>query len=248
MDKLPFTVYDFFGYLASGLVLLVGIVAAFVGDEILSKTPGLIMGFFLVVAVYIAGQVVANVAGDLLERRIVRKRLGMPTAILLGKLEPGPRSRRILPGYFTPFPKDVQDRVATRAERFGVTDRGEPMFFHCYATNEGRPGGAGTACDVPERLRVLSEHVDGAGVRRGRIGHRDGRGNGFYGARCRRQSLHAKGAELSSWRVSAIRGCECCDCFVYCGYWFTALAPIPRALNETKEGVTWLLDLRCSTT
>jgi len=31
MDKLSFIVYDFFGYLASGFVLLVAIVAAFKG-------------------------------------------------------------------------------------------------------------------------------------------------------------------------------------------------------------------------
>ncbi len=79
MDKLTFTIYDFFGYLASGFVLIVALVAAFVGYKPLLGSPSAIISLLLVVAAYVVGHVIANLAGDLIERRLVRQGLGMPT-------------------------------------------------------------------------------------------------------------------------------------------------------------------------
>jgi len=137
MDKVPFTVYDFFGYLASGFVLLAAVVTAFVGYEPLRTSPSLLVGFFLLVVAYVTGHLVANIAGDLIERRIVRQWLGMPTAILIGSRTPSPIVRRILPGYSSALPAGVQRRITDRAEREGVNDRGEALFFHCHATMKG---------------------------------------------------------------------------------------------------------------
>lgn len=133
MDKLPFSIYDFFGYLASGFVVLVAVVAAFVGATPLNEKPALLVGLLLVVAAYIAGHLVANIAGDLLERRLVGKRLGMPTAILLGERTPSHWAARLLPGYSSPLPNTVRDRVLQRAERAGVSDRDQGLFFYCHA-------------------------------------------------------------------------------------------------------------------
>lgn len=133
MDNLPFTVYDFFGYLASGFVLLVAVVAAFVGYGPLQHGPNTIVGLLLVVAAYVTGHVVANLASDLIERRIVRRRLGMPTAILLRSSKPPKSFARLLPGYSTPLPADVCARIGKRADKEGVTDRGEALFYHCHA-------------------------------------------------------------------------------------------------------------------
>jgi hypothetical protein len=134
MSSLPFSVYDFFGYLASGVVVLAGLTAAFVGYGPFQESPNLIVGLLIVIAAYILGQIVANIAGDLIERRLVRGRLGAPTDILVGN-QASPRLAKALPGYYTPLPRGVQAQVEQRA-----SDRvGEALFFHCHAIMKSDP-------------------------------------------------------------------------------------------------------------
>ena len=82
MDKLPFSVYDFFGYLSAGFVLLVGLAAAFTGTESWQRTPGATVGLLLVVVAYTAGHVIANLSGYLIEGTLVRRVLGTPSILL----------------------------------------------------------------------------------------------------------------------------------------------------------------------
>lgn len=129
MNQLPFSVYDFFGYLASGVVVLAGITTAFVGYEPLEESPTLLVGLLLIITAYVVGHIVANLAGDLVERRLVRDRLRPPTDILLGSHAPGRVVRAILPGYSTPLPRGVQERINELAGRRS----GDTLFFHCHA-------------------------------------------------------------------------------------------------------------------
>lgn len=129
MNQLPFSVYDFFGYLAAGAVVLAGLTASFFGDAAFQESPTILIGFLLVIAVYVLGQIVANVAGDLIERRIVRERLGSPTDILFGRRRPKGKEARLFHGYFTQLAPGVQAQVKARAgER-----EGDDLFFHCHA-------------------------------------------------------------------------------------------------------------------
>jgi hypothetical protein len=129
MNQLPFSVYDFFGYLACGAVVLAAFIASFFGDASFQAGPTLPVGFLLVIVVYVLGQIVANVAGDLIERRIVRKRFGTPTDVLLGNRTSGKSEARFFPGYFRALPPRVQAQVRARAG-----DReGEDLFLHCHA-------------------------------------------------------------------------------------------------------------------
>lgn len=139
MDKLPFTVYDFFGYLSSGFIALTAIVASFVGYKPILHTPNVIVGLLLVVMAYIAGHVVANLAGELIERRIVRNRLGMPTGILLDARRPTSVAAWLFPGYSTPLAEAQRKRIIDRAGRYGITDHGEGLFFHCHAVMKSNP-------------------------------------------------------------------------------------------------------------
>ncbi|MGA8746437.1 MAG: hypothetical protein WB507_11310 [Solirubrobacterales bacterium] len=129
MNQLPFSVYDFFGYLASGAVLLASFVAAFFGEDAFENSPTLVLGFLLVIVIYALGQTVANLAGELIEHRIVRRRLGTPTDILLCFRHPEPSVSRWFPGYFRPLSPGVREQVKERAG-----DRhGDDLFFHCHA-------------------------------------------------------------------------------------------------------------------
>lgn len=132
MDRLPFTVYDFFAYLSSGFVVLASITAAFVGYEPLKESPGFLLAVLFVVAAYVTGHIVANVSGDLIERRLVRKRLGMPTEHLLGSETTGVRPK-LFPGFYSSLPSATQQRVFERAAERGFAGTGEALFFHCHA-------------------------------------------------------------------------------------------------------------------
>jgi hypothetical protein len=129
MNQLPFSVYDFFGYLASGVVVLAGLTAAFVGYEPLRESPSLLAGLLLIISAYVIGHIVGNIAGDVLERRFVRNRLHPPTDILLGSHSPGRLAKAFLPGYSTPLPSGVREQINARAG--GRTS--DALFFHCHA-------------------------------------------------------------------------------------------------------------------
>jgi len=135
MNQLPFSVYDFFGYLAGGTVVLAALIASFFGDASFRTSPTLPVGFLLVIIVYVLGQIVANIAGDLIERRIVRRRLGTPTEVLLGDRTPNEFEARLLPGYFRALPPGVQAQVRARAG----DRRGEDLFLHCHAQMKSDP-------------------------------------------------------------------------------------------------------------
>jgi hypothetical protein len=135
LNQLPFSVYDFFGYLASGALVLAAFTASFIGDQPFASSPTLPIGFLLVIVIYVLGQVVANLAGDLIERRIVREGLGNPTEILLGERRPSDAEAKLFPGYFQALPSGVRSQVRTRAG----DRKGSALFFHCHARMKSDP-------------------------------------------------------------------------------------------------------------
>jgi hypothetical protein len=138
MDKLPFTVYDFFGYLSAGFVLLVGLAAAFTGTESWQRTPGATVGLLLVVVAYTAGHVIANVSGYLIEGTLVGKILGTPSTILFQ--DDKPSWAKLLPGYYRPLPQEQRERILERAATAGH-DRprqGQGLFYHCFSAAKER--------------------------------------------------------------------------------------------------------------
>jgi hypothetical protein len=135
MNQLPFSVYDFFGYLASGVVVLAGLTTAFIGYEPLQRSPTVLVGLLLIITAYVVGHMVGNIAGDLIERRLVRNHLHPPTDILFGSHTPGRLMNAVLPGYSTPLPSRVQDQVKELAGSRG----GEALFFHCHAVMKSDP-------------------------------------------------------------------------------------------------------------
>ncbi len=139
MDKLPFSVYDFFGYLSAGFLLLVGLATAFVGEAPLHFAPNFIVGTLFVVLAYVLGQVIANLSGFLLEGLIVAKLIRRPTPHLFGEFNMGWR-KSIFPGYCKALPGSTQKRVRARAEQLGAeTDAGWALFMHCHAHVKKEP-------------------------------------------------------------------------------------------------------------
>ncbi len=135
VDRLPFSAYDFFGYLSAGFVLLVGLAAAFTGSEAWQRTPGAGVALLLIVLAYAVGHVIANISGYLIERALVRGILGAPNKVLFE--ESGPRRTRLLPGYYSPLPPEQRERVLARAAQAGITEPGEGLFYHCFGVAKG---------------------------------------------------------------------------------------------------------------
>lgn len=130
--KIPFNVYDFFAYLASGLV--VGVAAdAVLGERwsLASEVSPAALGL-LIVAAYVLGHVVAQLSALVLEAGMVRLVLGPPSENLMAEKSP-----RILglcfPGYFKPLPKSTRDRLIRRAADAELPSSGEPLFLHAFA-------------------------------------------------------------------------------------------------------------------
>jgi len=131
MNKIPFSVYDFFGYLATGFLMLVTVAYSTGRVGLLREPPTLVMGFFWIVAAYVVGHIVAHIASAFLEETLLRRGLGSPEEHLLAAKKSGWRVR-IFPGNFKPFPTATQQRVLTKAQQRGVTALDRSFFFHCH--------------------------------------------------------------------------------------------------------------------
>src|ERR1700681_2539083 len=108
MDRIPFDPYDFFGYLASGLLLVVGMDLVFGFPHILGQDLKAVETTLLLLAVYIAGQMIATPAKALVEDGIVDKILGRPNVNLCRQKRPWLRWL-LFPGFYKPLPTQIRE-------------------------------------------------------------------------------------------------------------------------------------------
>ncbi len=133
MNKIPFSVYDFFGYLASGFVLLATVDLVTGANWLFTRDIPVQVLFLLLVTVYIAGHLVAHLSSVLLELWFLRKVLGSPEVHMLNDCS-GSRWSSVFPGNFKPLPADTRRRTIKRAEQEDVAATGRGLFLHCHAT------------------------------------------------------------------------------------------------------------------
>lgn len=128
MDRFPFDPYDFFGYLASGLLIVAGMDIVLGFPRVFGQDLKVIDTALLVLAVYIAGQLVATPAKAVLEDGIVDKVLGRPSVNLLRQTKSA--LRFVFPGFFTTLPEPIRERILAKAEKEGIRGTGEALFLH----------------------------------------------------------------------------------------------------------------------
>lgn len=133
MDRIPFSVYDFFGHLSAGVLLLATVAFALEGSGALDIDLTMAQAVTLVVAAYVIGHVDASFSSFILERRLTRQLLGSPTERLFAS--DGPQGwQKLVAGYFVPMPTEIAERVIAKSEeRVGVSQPGEALFYHCFA-------------------------------------------------------------------------------------------------------------------
>lgn len=129
VKDLPFSVYDFFGYLAAGMVVLVGLQFLTGAPPVLGREHSAMESLALVLAIYIIGQVVAQIAKPILEDFIVRRLLGPPSVLLVSARRNG-LVAAVFRGYYTPVPERIRKRVLARATDEGAASSGEALFLH----------------------------------------------------------------------------------------------------------------------
>jgi hypothetical protein len=126
VKDLPFSVYDFFAYLASGFVVLLIAGYAFDINALPEKDASSVLLLAWVVAAYVTGHVVAHLSGSVLESGLARGRLGASATFFASVLG----WRRLLFGsYLEPLPTRVIERVLSRANMLPDAS----LFFHCWA-------------------------------------------------------------------------------------------------------------------
>jgi len=139
VDKTPFSPYDFFGYLASGFLLV--LVVDFVthaGWLVHGATPTVLAMAFWTAAAYVVGQILATPSAWLLESVFVGRVLGRPEKILLGAR--AARLTWLFPGYAAPLPTAIKARVVRKAE--DLASDPEALFLHAAAQARNQPGAA----------------------------------------------------------------------------------------------------------
>lgn len=133
MNRIPFTIYDFFAYLASGSVLVATIDYLYGYQWILRDEIRPVLVIILIFLAYVAGHCVAHFSSPILEQFFVGTVLKRPSRTLMGDA-PNHFLRFIFPGYFKPLPSVTQERVRQQAQNRGFSGSGEALFLHAYAT------------------------------------------------------------------------------------------------------------------
>jgi hypothetical protein len=139
MEKIPFSVYDFFAYLSSGAVWVV--TADYVlGIGLLSRekiTP--VLGVVLIVCAYVCGHIIAHFSSFVLEHLAVERLLRRPNIILVGGHPRWKIMKWAFPNYFRPLPQQTQERVREQANARGIQGTGEALFLHAYPIVSSKP-------------------------------------------------------------------------------------------------------------
>ncbi len=127
--QIPFDAYDVFGYLASGLLVIVGMELVFGFPRVIGRELKVVDAALLLLGMYVSGQIVAAPAKTILEDGLVDRVLGRPNVNLFRTRRPSIRWF-LFPGFYKPLPAAIQKRILDRAEREGVKGTGEALFLH----------------------------------------------------------------------------------------------------------------------
>lgn len=132
--KVPFSIYDFFGYLAAGAIVIFAWALATNAAWLHTKDVPVIASVGLVLLGYLLGHTIAAVSSWLFEQQVVRRILGPSEDILMNEYQMSDSLRSILPTYGKPLPEDIRNAVLAKARGEGINSGGRALFLHCLST------------------------------------------------------------------------------------------------------------------
>jgi hypothetical protein len=128
MDRIPFDPYDFFGYLASGLLIVVGMQLVLGFPLVLGQELKVVDSAFVLLAIYVAGQIIATPAKAFLEDLVVDKILRRPSVNLLRARRP-PIRGILFPSFYKPLPGPIRRKLLERKTVEGIEGTDESFFL-----------------------------------------------------------------------------------------------------------------------
>ena len=135
--KIPFSTYDFFGYLANGFIVLCAFEYAFSGTALAERDWKIGPAVFYLVLAYIIGHIIANISSYFLEHKVVREWLKSPEETLFFEAKkPGEKKswgEFLFPIFYRPFPLETQKRVLAVAGKNGFERPGRGLFLHVHS-------------------------------------------------------------------------------------------------------------------
>lgn len=142
MKDIPFSVYDIFGYLAPGFLVLVIIDSVYFRQLVLLKDPGLVTGILLIGAAYIIGHILAVPSAWLLERKVTKKWLKAPSISLFWKTHET-FWNKVFGHYLERFPEPIRSNLLKQFSREIIKEDKEPgdmnIFFSKLTGNRIAP-------------------------------------------------------------------------------------------------------------
>jgi len=130
VNRLPFSVYDFFGYLCSGFLFWGSLDLIWGCQMLIADELKLGMALFWLVIVYTTGHILANLSAFALERTLVHVILTPPSKSLFR--EDNSWRRKLFPGFYTRLPDITRGRITAKARAAGINTDGEPLFIHAF--------------------------------------------------------------------------------------------------------------------
>ncbi len=130
MKELPFDPYDFFGYLASGLVCIVTAQLLFGFPKVIGADLKPFDMAVTILATYVAGQDNSWTFQLIYEDVLVHKILGSPTRNLLRE-HGQPHYRSVFHGFYKPLPAVIRSKIHAKIKAMGSqrADSGRSVPF-----------------------------------------------------------------------------------------------------------------------
>jgi hypothetical protein len=132
VEKIPFSVYDFFAYLSSGAILLLTADYLWHLGLLRNQDVNVLLSIVLIILAYIVGQTVAQFSSFLLEQLVVGRLLKRPSIVLLSGKKPSAPLRLLFPNYYRPFSESTRQRILAQATSRNCSAEGEGLFEHVY--------------------------------------------------------------------------------------------------------------------
>ena len=137
MSRIPFSVYDFFGYLVPGFLFVAvmdfALVGTIAGERwVLRDDLGVVYGLTWTVVAYIIGHVLSSPSEWLLQEKIVRNWLKSPAINLFNDHQRKSGRFLLFSGYYKPLPSPIRKRILEKAKAEGINETGEALFYHAW--------------------------------------------------------------------------------------------------------------------
>lgn len=128
MDKIPFDPYDFFGYLATGLAVILGMQLTLGFPQVIGRDLNALELAMVLLATYVAGQLMATPATAVLEDFVVDKILQRPSINLFAQHTTWWRTVAF-PGFYKPLPNTIRDKIFNKVHKQHAAATGETLFL-----------------------------------------------------------------------------------------------------------------------